>query len=382
MQEIVVLKERCKTLEIRLLQVHNTSATLSTPQAPPSPRLPSCTRTCDFGPKPSTPTGHAHREAIADPRWKVAFLEPRRGKPIPDDTIKAIRKKLRGGWPNWSTRRWQPQTWARPTHPARNSFRRCCTSFPILQLSENDWKLDYPLLYGLSGWARNNMDALGNWPASRESKQEVSANTDEELVPGASKKRKAKWCKSEAAEKKFQVHPRFHHPQPASEFSSNTSQICHATQASGSPAAVPAGTSVPSISTPSSPAASHEAEVSTSGSVVADNQSNLEENLPTSNTIAASSVVANPLAILSKNVLKLTIPPVLPIPINMTEEKKKQLSNRKMRPTKNKTGYNLCAWRWITQINENGTSEEFRDYWFKQLAYKDEATGLTVSEAL
>ncbi|KAF9232876.1 hypothetical protein BU15DRAFT_80738 [Melanogaster broomeanus] len=400
-------------------------------------------------------------EAHCDPRWKVAFLEDEEGKTIPDDTIKAIRKKLRGGWAELVDKKVAPQTWGKANASSKELLQTLLyKAFPILQLSKNDWKLDYLCSMDYPGWARNNMDALGNWPASRGVKQEVSANADEELVPGASKKRKAKWCKSEATEKKFKgsdadfesLSPppaagcspsaksplpdsaknqlpslaptpapslssqvpgpsTLPPPQPASSSaptpprSATQPRLLHMVAAAtalpgnleevGSPAAVPAGTSVPSISTPSPPAASHEAEVSTSGSVVADNQSNLEENLPTSNTIAASSVIANPLAILSKNVLKLKIPLLPPIPINMTEEKKNNVSqrnkdeepntaptasttanaakhqqavsNRKMHPTKNKTGYNLCAWRWITQINENGTSEEFRDYWFKQL---------------
>jgi len=53
-----------------------------------------------------------------------------------------------------------------------------------------------------------------------------------------------------------------------------------------------------------------------------------------------------------------------------------------MRPTKSKTAYNSCAWRWLDQINENGTAEEFCNYWNNELsaeqreAYKKEAKEL------
>ncbi|KIK74924.1 hypothetical protein PAXRUDRAFT_19418, partial [Paxillus rubicundulus Ve08.2h10] len=108
-------------------------------------------------------------------------------------------------------------------------------------------------------------------------------------------------------------------------------------------------------------------------------------------------------AILVKSALKIKIPP-LPAALSASKEKDNEdkahstvpttstsastakhrnaISNRKMHPTKNKTGYNLCAWCWITQVNKNGTSKEFRDYWNKRLgesqreAYTKEALEL------
>ncbi|KIK74417.1 hypothetical protein PAXRUDRAFT_19891 [Paxillus rubicundulus Ve08.2h10] len=102
-------------------------------------------------------------------------------------------------------------------------------------------------------------------------------------------------------------------------------------------------------------------------------------------------------AMLAKTALKIKIPPLPPIPMleikdditaatSMTSSSikcKPGVSNRKMRPTKTKTGYNLCAWRWLTQVNEHGLSKEFREYWNKQLdekqrdAYKKEANEQT-----
>ncbi|KIK75733.1 hypothetical protein PAXRUDRAFT_18743 [Paxillus rubicundulus Ve08.2h10] len=125
--------------------------------------------------------------------------------------------------------------------------------------------------------------------------------------------------------------------------------------------------------------------------------SNITEHAP------LASIIINPLVILAKSALKIKIP-LLPAVLSASKEKNNEdkvwsmvpttstststakrrnaISSRKMCPTKNKTGYNLCAWCWTTQINKNGTSEEFQDYWNKQLgesqreAYTKEALKL------
>ncbi|KIK74972.1 hypothetical protein PAXRUDRAFT_19385 [Paxillus rubicundulus Ve08.2h10] len=100
---------------------------------------------------------------------------------------------------------------------------------------------------------------------------------------------------------------------------------------------------------------------------------------------------------LAKTTLKIKIPPLPPIPRLAIEDDitaatsttsprikhKPGVPNHKMRPTKTKNGYNLCAWHWLTQVNEYGMSKEFWEYWNKQLdanqcdTYKKEANEQT-----
>ncbi|KIJ69154.1 hypothetical protein HYDPIDRAFT_105728 [Hydnomerulius pinastri MD-312] len=56
------------------------------------------------------------------------------------------------------------------------------------------------------------------------------------------------------------------------------------------------------------------------------------------------------------------------------------------RPGKNTTGYNLCTRRWQVHVNPNGSSIEFREYYYKALTkeqhkvYDREANELTVKK--
>ncbi|KAF8423006.1 hypothetical protein L210DRAFT_3653962 [Boletus edulis BED1] len=117
---------------------------------------------------------------------------------------------------------------------------------------------------------------------------------------------------------------------------------------------------------------------------------------------ASSSISINPLSMLRKTTLKITIPriPIPPIPTaesskspealgvngnGKTGSAEEKTKGRKMRVAKNQTAYNLCARRWLRQANENGTTEEYRNYWFKVLsanqrdAYKTECAELYIT---
>lgn len=147
-------------------------------------------------------------EAHADRQWKVAFLEDEEGKTVSEDVIKAIRKKIRGVWADLVGQDVAPKTWGRAT--ASNKELLCTVvykAFPILQLSQNDWKLESLCTQDYPGWARNNLEdtaeCSAHGEAKQEDKQEDNTNADNELGPGTSKKRKAKRCKSEVAGKKI-----------------------------------------------------------------------------------------------------------------------------------------------------------------------------------
>ncbi|KAF8549315.1 hypothetical protein OG21DRAFT_1488647 [Imleria badia] len=121
------------------------------------------------------------------------------------------------------------------------------------------------------------------------------------------------------------------------------------------------------------------------------------ESSHTSLEKALQPVIVNPVVSLGKKSLKIKIPALPPLPANVADKKnvgqgnnegergsgssagkRKGATSRKMCPTKNRTGYNLCAIRWLAQVNENGSSKEFRIYWNQELieAYKNEAKEL------
>ncbi|KAN0086049.1 hypothetical protein V8E55_007183 [Tylopilus felleus] len=101
-----------------------------------------------------------------------------------------------------------------------------------------------------------------------------------------------------------------------------------------------------------------------------------EPSLPVSPVV----IVVNPLANLIKKSVTLKLPPLPPVPKpkkckresggkgsqgNGTARhgKKKASMHCKMRPMKAKSGYNLCAWRWLAQVNTNGSCDKFIEYW-------------------
>ncbi|KIK73480.1 hypothetical protein PAXRUDRAFT_178336, partial [Paxillus rubicundulus Ve08.2h10] len=111
-------------------------------------------------------------------------------------------------WANLVAQDVAPKTWGRAT--ASNKELLCTIiykAFPILQLSQNDWKLESLCTQDYPGWAWNNLEdtveCLAHWEAKQEDKQEDNTNTDNEFGLGTSKKRKAKWCKSEVTGKKI-----------------------------------------------------------------------------------------------------------------------------------------------------------------------------------
>ncbi|KAF8833129.1 hypothetical protein BDN67DRAFT_986228 [Paxillus ammoniavirescens] len=317
-------------------------------------------------------------EAHADCRWKVAFLEDEEGKPVSED----------------------------------NNLE-------------------------------DTAECSAHGEAKQEDKQEDNTNADNELGPGTSKKRKAKRCKSKVAGKKIKVlssEVDFNTPSPppASSCSLSTqSSLPDSSPSSSGSMSLADNSSSPGPSGPSSspispksdvqPKPVHRMAVITPPPPGSTMEAHPPAAVPTPVAMAPSSILPTTVvgsddeastsssaaenyysAILAKNALKIKIPP-LPATLSASKEKDNEdeahstvpttstsastakrsnvILNRKMRPTKNKTGYNLCAWRWITQVNKNGTSEEFRDYWNKWLGesqrevYTKEALKLTVFEA-
>ena len=143
-------------------------------------------------------------EAHSDPRYRFAFIEDEQGNTVPDVTLKAIRKTIRGCWAELVVKAMAPKSWGKANASAKEVvFSLAYKSFPFLQLAENDWKVDLLCSVDYPGWVRNNLDDKGNWIASCRVKQEDEATTGDEPAGSVSKKRKAKPVKSEPLEKRF-----------------------------------------------------------------------------------------------------------------------------------------------------------------------------------
>ncbi|KIK91219.1 hypothetical protein PAXRUDRAFT_13899 [Paxillus rubicundulus Ve08.2h10] len=310
MQEIVLLKERCKTLEMQLLQVTTER-----------------------------------------------------------DTMKLMFNQLSTSFKDVA-----PKTWGRATASNKELlYTIIYKAFPILHLSQNDWKLESLCTQDYPGWAQNNLEDMAgcsaHWGAKQEDRQGDNTNTDNELGPGTSKKRKAKWCKSKVMGKKIKVLSseadfNMPSPPPTSSCSLSTQSSLPDSSPSSSGSVSPAdNSSSPGPSGPSSSPISPESDVQPKpihrtavitppppGSIM---EAQPPAAVPTPTAVAPSSILPATVVVSDDKVL-------LPAALSASKEKNNKdkarstvpttstststakrrnvISSRKMRPTKNKTG--------------------------------------------
>ena len=143
-----------------------------------------------------TGTAKAH----ADTWWKLTYLELEEGGTVSDSALRAICKKVQGCWVELITQNMAPKSWGKASTSAKDLiYNNVYKSFPFLQLTKNNWKIEILCSSDYPGWVRNNLDDQGKWQV----KQEDDTIPGEESVFGASKKRKAKGGKSKVPEKKI-----------------------------------------------------------------------------------------------------------------------------------------------------------------------------------
>ncbi|KAF8548233.1 hypothetical protein OG21DRAFT_1526623 [Imleria badia] len=131
MQEIFAIKERCKGLETQLMKVTTERDTLkmmldqlSTSLQKPT-TVASVTKTAQmylnlhfwtqsqYNEWTNTPEAHGNT------RYKFAFIEDEQGTMVPDRTLKAIRKTVRGCWAELVDKGMAPKTWGKANTSAK-----------------------------------------------------------------------------------------------------------------------------------------------------------------------------------------------------------------------------------------------------------------------
>jgi hypothetical protein len=115
-------------------------------------------------------------------RGKLPYLEDADGAPVPETTIKAIRKLLRGGWSELLSRKMAPQSWGKVSASGRQQVHSLMEgTFPLFKFADNGWKLDYLATSSYPSWRRNNLDSDNN-RKSRDGikKEEEEANDDDD----------------------------------------------------------------------------------------------------------------------------------------------------------------------------------------------------------
>ncbi|KAG2039118.1 hypothetical protein BDR03DRAFT_952900 [Suillus americanus] len=359
-------------------------------------------------------------------RGKLPFLEDDHGEPIPESIIEAIRKTLRVTWTELAIRGLAPLSWGRVTASAAELTNTIMEkAFPLFRLADNGWKLDYLATASYASWRKNNLDEFGNYRkgSSSDGDEKFSRSKGKrklefksEVPERTEKKIKVDFIGSESVQlptppPSSKSTPAQRSPQlkalvpaPPDAPLTNPQDLYYlplesekqalpdpSARAVTPPAAFPApDTSLQQCPEPiCTKGSTHGAEKeclppqpSTSSS--ASNSPQLEMSICSSKPV---KFVVNPLAapVQAATTAKLIPLPSSPIPavnssLNLAPEKidndsavtkastatkAKPAKVKKMRPGPKENGRNLCALRWLKQINTNGTTEEFGDYFDK-----------------
>lgn len=86
-------------------------------------------------------------------RGKIPYLEGENGEQVPEVTVKAIRKTLRGGWSELVNRQLAPKSWGKLASTGNQFIHSLMErSYPLFTLAHDGWKLDYLCKSSYSAW--------------------------------------------------------------------------------------------------------------------------------------------------------------------------------------------------------------------------------------
>ncbi|KAG1719987.1 hypothetical protein EDB19DRAFT_1836279 [Suillus lakei] len=112
---------------------------------------------------------------------KLPYLEDADGDPVPETTIKAIRKLLQGGWSKLLSRKMAPQSWGKVLASGRQLIHSLMEdTFPLFKFADNGWKLDYLATSSYPSWHRNNLDSDNNCKSRDSVKKEEEDAADDD----------------------------------------------------------------------------------------------------------------------------------------------------------------------------------------------------------
>lgn len=125
-------------------------------------------------------------------RGKIPYLEDENGDPVPENTVKSIRKLLRGGWSELLNRKIAPQSWGKATASARQLIHTLMEdAYPIFKFADDGWKLDYLATTSYPSWRRNNLDSDDR--KSRDSMKKEDDDDDDTTSSNEQTGKKRKW---------------------------------------------------------------------------------------------------------------------------------------------------------------------------------------------
>ncbi|KAI5991951.1 hypothetical protein EDD15DRAFT_2368719 [Pisolithus albus] len=355
-------------------------------------------------------------EAQSMDRGKAPWLEQENGNPVTPDQLKAIRASLRRAWAELVERKLAPPTWTKISASGKALVYKIMTKeYPLLGLDEDGFKLEMLCVNDYSGWRKNHLTPSGQWKESShktEPKEEPKQENTGIISPLAMKGKKR-----ESNPKLTQERTKRHkecgredggnsqHMDPSVEIetlprvATNTDyEDCPVFDVALPPTPhesaenVPFGVFLPMPASRSRSGSLTEAESAAlvGLSSLSRRDSNKENMMPLSVLGTEAVTKASQLPTLSRhnsnkenefslqdplaNVFGMngiakkpppapTYPSMPPINQERPEPSISKIKKIKMRPGAAKNARNLCAHRWLKQVNTNGTTEDFRTYW-------------------
>jgi hypothetical protein len=147
-------------------------------------------------------------------RGKLPYLEQENGDPIPEETVRAMRKVLRGAWSELVQRKLAPLTWGKLATTGRDLVHGLMeAAFPFLRFANNGWKVERMATKTYSSWHGRHVDDNGNWK-NKKSQQDsgdeddideddTGDSEDSKLKMKKRKRKHVKHAKSEVPYKRF-----------------------------------------------------------------------------------------------------------------------------------------------------------------------------------
>lgn len=145
---------------------------------------------------------------------KLPYLEQENGDLIPEETVRAMRKVLRGAWSELVQRKLAPLTWGKLATTGRDLVHGLMeAAFPFLQFANNGWKVERMATKTYSSWHGRHVDDNGNWK-NKKSQQDsgdeddideddTGDSEDSKLKMKKRKRKHVKHAKSEVPYKRF-----------------------------------------------------------------------------------------------------------------------------------------------------------------------------------
>ncbi|KAG1861625.1 hypothetical protein F4604DRAFT_1683978 [Suillus subluteus] len=127
-------------------------------------------------------------------RGKIPYLEDENRDPVPENTVKAIRKLLWGGWSELLNRKIAPQSWGKATASARQLIHTLMEdAYPLFKFADDGWKLDYLATTSYPSWRCNNLDSDDRKSRDSIKKEDDDDDDDDDTNSNEQTGKKRKW---------------------------------------------------------------------------------------------------------------------------------------------------------------------------------------------